>query len=265
MEVARLAARTRGARRPAAQLHRRRRLRAPHPGAGLGARDARRDLQCLHAVPGRGEPGHAADHVRVPVHDRGPDGARRVERVALRRRLGARRGLPDGRARAPALEVRAHPGAGDASIPTWRRVARAITGGQGLRLEHAAVRSGDGPHRRGCSPPFAGEDVTALVIPQPNFFGQLEDVDALTRWARANGALVIAAVNPVSLALVDAAGEWGDGGADIAVGDAQPSAFRCPPAVPTSGSWPAGWSTCARCPGASRAAPWIPRASPASR
>jgi glycine dehydrogenase subunit 1 len=60
------------------------------------------------------------------------------------------------------------------------------------------------------------------VIQQPNFFGQLEDVDALTRWARASGALVIAAVNPVSLALLAPPGEWGDGGADIACGDAQP-------------------------------------------
>ncbi len=60
------------------------------------------------------------------------------------------------------------------------------------------------------------------MIQQPNFFGQLEDVDALTRWARANGALVIAAVNPVSLALLTPPGEWGDGGADIACGEAQP-------------------------------------------
>jgi glycine dehydrogenase subunit 1 len=69
---------------------------------------------------------------------------------------------------------------------------------------------------------YGGTDVTALVIQQPNFFGQLEDAHALTRWARANGALVIAAVNPVSLALLVPPGEWGDGGADIACGDAQP-------------------------------------------
>jgi glycine dehydrogenase subunit 1 len=94
--------------------------------------------------------------------------------------------------------------------------------------------------------------VTAIVIQQPNFFGQLEDVGALTRWARANGALVIAAVNPVSLALLTPPGEWGDGGADIACGDAQPFGCRCPPAGPTWDSWPAGWSTYARCRAASR-------------
>jgi glycine dehydrogenase subunit 1 len=68
----------------------------------------------------------------------------------------------------------------------------------------------------------AGGDITAIVVPQPNFFGQLEDADAITRWARANGALVIAAVNPVALALIAPPGDWGDGGADIACGDAQP-------------------------------------------
>jgi len=37
----------------------------------------------------------------------------------------------------------------------------------------------------------AGGDIAALVIPQPNFFGALEDVDALTAWAHAQGALAM--------------------------------------------------------------------------
>ena len=49
---------------------------------------------------------------------------------------------------------------------------------------------------------FDGQDITALVIQQPNFFGVLEDVDALTDWARARGIFVIASVNPTSLALL---------------------------------------------------------------
>ena len=63
---------------------------------------------------------------------------------------------------------------------------------------------------------------TALVIPQPNFFGVLEDVDALTDWAHAKGALVIGVVNPVSLALLKPPGQWGATGADIVCGDGQP-------------------------------------------
>ena len=73
---------------------------------------------------------------------------------------------------------------------------------------------------------FDGQDITALVIQQPNFFGVLEDVDALTDWAHARGALVIAVVNPISLALLKPPGEWGAKGADIVVGEGQP--LGCP-------------------------------------
>ena len=61
-----------------------------------------------------------------------------------------------------------------------------------------------------------------MVIQQPNFFGVLEDVDALTDWAHARGILVIAVVNPTSLAILKAPGQWGAKGADIVVGDGQP-------------------------------------------
>lgn len=67
-----------------------------------------------------------------------------------------------------------------------------------------------------------GSDIAALVIPQPNFFGALEDVDALTTWAHAQDALAIALVNPLTLAALKAPGQWADKGADIAVGDGQP-------------------------------------------
>ena len=69
---------------------------------------------------------------------------------------------------------------------------------------------------------YEGQDITALVIPQPNFFGVLEEVDALTDWAHANGALAIAVVNPVALALLKAPGQWGEKGADICCGEGQP-------------------------------------------
>ncbi len=68
----------------------------------------------------------------------------------------------------------------------------------------------------------AGQDYAALVVPQPNFFGRLEDVHTLTDWAHAQGMLVIACVNPMALALLSAPGEWGQNGADIATGEGQP-------------------------------------------
>lgn len=63
---------------------------------------------------------------------------------------------------------------------------------------------------------------TALVIPQPNFFGQLEEVDELTDWAHAKNALVIGVVNPLAMALLKPPGQWGKKGADIACGEGQP-------------------------------------------
>ncbi|MAZ43756.1 MAG: aminomethyl-transferring glycine dehydrogenase [Legionellales bacterium] len=63
---------------------------------------------------------------------------------------------------------------------------------------------------------------SALVVAQPNYLGQLEEVDALTDWAHANDIMLIANVNPLSMALLKPPGRWGKQGADIACGEAQP-------------------------------------------
>ncbi len=65
-------------------------------------------------------------------------------------------------------------------------------------------------------------EVAALVIPQPNFFGNLESVDELTDWASSKGMLTIGLVNPLTLAVLSPPGEWGTNGADIACGEGQP-------------------------------------------
>ena len=66
------------------------------------------------------------------------------------------------------------------------------------------------------------DNIAALVIPQPNFFGSLEAVDDLTDWAHAHGILVIGLVNPITLAVLSPPGEWGKTGADITCGEGQP-------------------------------------------
>jgi glycine dehydrogenase subunit 1 len=65
-------------------------------------------------------------------------------------------------------------------------------------------------------------DAVALVVQQPNFFGLLEDVDELTDWASERGILLVALVNPLTLAVLKPPGEWGKAGADICCGDGQP-------------------------------------------
>jgi glycine dehydrogenase subunit 1 len=68
---------------------------------------------------------------------------------------------------------------------------------------------------------FADQDITAVVVPQPNYFGLYEDVHAMTDWAHGQNAMVIGLVNPMSLALLSSPGNWGSNGADICCGEGQ--------------------------------------------
>lgn len=116
--------------------------------------------------------------------------------------------------------------------PTYLQVARAVAGNQQLKFETLLYTQGQGTIAPSVLDQYKGQDITAIVIQQPNFFGLLEDVDALTDWAQANGALVIAVVNPTSLALLKPPGQWGQRGVDIVVGEGQPLG------VPLSGGGP---------------------------
>jgi glycine dehydrogenase subunit 1 len=62
------------------------------------------------------------------------------------------------------------------------------------------------------------DGIAAVIFQQPNFLGLVEDAASLTAAAHAHGALAIASVDPISLALLAAPGDYG---ADIAVGEGQ--------------------------------------------
>ncbi|MFO7953925.1 aminomethyl-transferring glycine dehydrogenase subunit GcvPA [Thioalkalivibrio sp.] len=106
--------------------------------------------------------------------------------------------------------------------PDYRKVVKTLIGNQGIELVELPFDETTGQTPVEALAPHADEDVTAMVISQPNFFGILEDVDALTGWAEERGIPVIAVVNPVSLALLKPPGEWGTNGVDIVVGEGQP-------------------------------------------
>ncbi len=106
--------------------------------------------------------------------------------------------------------------------PHYRSTTDTIVNNQGIELVELPFDNEGGHTAPETLAPYAGEDITAVVIQQPNFFGILEEVDAITDWAHANGALVIAVVNPTSLALLKPPGEWGETGADIVCGEGQP-------------------------------------------
>ncbi|MBH1971819.1 aminomethyl-transferring glycine dehydrogenase subunit GcvPA [Moraxellaceae bacterium AER2_44_116] len=106
--------------------------------------------------------------------------------------------------------------------PLYRDAVKSIVEMQGIELVEL-----DYQHQSGAIDPaslaqYEGQDFAALVIPFPNFFGVLEDVDALTRWAEANNIFVIAVVNPMALSILTPPREWGENGADIVVGEGQP-------------------------------------------
>ncbi|HZX89079.1 MAG TPA: aminomethyl-transferring glycine dehydrogenase subunit GcvPA [Rudaea sp.] len=114
--------------------------------------------------------------------------------------------------------------------PAYRKTLHTVVALQNIEVVEFDFCS-EGASGGGIAPDWlAAQDFgafTALVIPQPNFFGVLEDVDALTDWAHARGALVIGVVNPVSLAVLKPPGQWGAAGserqgADIVCGDGQP-------------------------------------------
>lgn len=59
----------------------------------------------------------------------------------------------------------------------------------------------------------------AVIVQSPNVFGLIEDLEQAAGLAAAKGALMIASVDPISLALLAAPGQLG---VDIAVGEGQP-------------------------------------------
>jgi len=109
--------------------------------------------------------------------------------------------------------------------PRYVAVARSTVKNQGIELVTVPYDPATGATDLAALDAITG-DAAALVIPQPNFFGVLEPVDALTDRAHARGMLTIAVVNPLSLALLKPPGTWGGGaqprGVDICVGDGQP-------------------------------------------
>lgn len=107
--------------------------------------------------------------------------------------------------------------------PAYRRTLHSIVSPQGIELVEVPFDPRGGDTRIEALDALAAQGpFAALVISQPNVFGVLGDVDALTDWAHARNALVIGVVNPVALALLSPPGDWGTAGADIACGEAQP-------------------------------------------
>lgn len=105
--------------------------------------------------------------------------------------------------------------------PYYRQTVQAIVSPQDIKLVDVPYDNTGRIDIKALNQAFS-DDIAALIIPQPNFFGVLEDVDQLTDWAREKEILSIGVVNPMAMALFKAPGQWGKEGVDIACGEGQP-------------------------------------------
>src|SRR6059036_2097310 len=103
----------------------------------------------------------------------------------------------------------------EATNPQARQVVKTYAAGFGLEVVEV-------PHRGGATDPEelerAATDAAAVIFQQPNFFGCLEPAPDLAAAANDAGALPIAHVDPLSLGVLEAPGNYGCG---LAIGEGQ--------------------------------------------
>ena len=104
--------------------------------------------------------------------------------------------------------------------PDYRRVLETYCSGPGIEVVTIPVDLADGGE--GTTDPAAVEtlgEIACVIAAQPNFYGQLEPMHELGDAAHAAGAQFVAVVEPTSLALLHAPGDYG---ADIVAAEGQP-------------------------------------------
>jgi glycine dehydrogenase subunit 1 len=94
--------------------------------------------------------------------------------------------------------------------------------------------------------PGLDQDVSAVVVQQPNFFGVVEDLEPFANAAHRAGALLICTCDPLPLAILKSPGECG---ADIAVGEGQSLGNRLDFGGPSFGFFAATDALIRRVPG----------------
>ncbi len=91
--------------------------------------------------------------------------------------------------------------------PALRRVIETYTQAPGLDIYSVS------PDRLDLS-----GDTACLIVQQPGFLGQMEDVEALSKQAHVSGALLVVSADPMSLGMFKPPAEYD---ADIVVGEGQ--------------------------------------------
>jgi glycine dehydrogenase subunit 1 len=100
--------------------------------------------------------------------------------------------------------------------PEYRQVLATYLADLGVRVEtlltpHGFLDPGDVTKA-------VDEETACVVVQHPNFFGSLEEVEALGKAVKAKGALFVVSFDPISVGLLKRPGDYG---ADIAVAEGQ--------------------------------------------
>jgi glycine dehydrogenase subunit 1 len=124
--------------------------------------------------------------------------------------------------------------------PHARETLATMAHGWDMEVAEAPLRGG------ATELPELDDQVSAVIVQQPNFLGAVEDLEALTQAAHAAGAISISACDPLPLALLRSPGECG---VDIAVGEGQTLGNRLDFGGPSFGFFAATEALMRRIPG----------------
>jgi glycine dehydrogenase subunit 1 len=102
--------------------------------------------------------------------------------------------------------------------PRYLAVVDRYLAGQSIALEAIPYDEDAGDIDTAALEQRLADDVAAVVVQTPNYFGVLERPWAFEQNVHDHGSLLIAVVDPVSLSIIKPPGDWG---ADIVVGEGQ--------------------------------------------
>jgi len=100
--------------------------------------------------------------------------------------------------------------------PNFIDAAKTLTDGYDLIFKN--IISADGTCDLALLEKSVNENTAAVIVQQPNFLGNLEDVVEIEKITHANKSIFIVAVNPITLGLLEAPANYN---ADIVIGEAQ--------------------------------------------
>ena len=128
--------------------------------------------------------------------------------------------------------------------PHSRETLATTSVGWGTTVEELPLRDGvtDAEALRAA----VGDDVSAVILAQPNFLGAVEDLEALVAPAKEAGALVVVQCDPLPLGILRPPGEFG---VDVAVGEGQTLGNRLDFGGPSFGFFAAQQAYLRRMPG----------------